>query len=262
MVRSTPSSRATRRALGTARTLPSAVLTRAGWAAPLLAGAAAAAATGAAAGAEAAAGAAAPAPVTRWKITSPTGTVTPSSTRRLEMVPAAGAGTSTVALSVITSTTGWCSSTEAPSSTSHWTISPSAMPSPISGSLNSMVLPPAAAAGAAASAGASAGAAAGAPAAPSSRWKITLPTGTVSPSPARCLTTVPAAGAGTSTVALSVITSTTGWCSSTAVPSATSHWTISPSAMPSPISGSLNSIIELGGGSAVCLAVEAEAQKS
>ena len=87
------------------------------------------------------------------------------------------------------------------------------------------------------------GAAAAAGLAPLSRWKITSPTGIVSPSPARSLTTVPAAGAGTSTVALSVMTSTTGWCSSTVAPSATSHWTISPSAMPSPMSGSLNSII-------------------
>ena len=71
------------------------------------------------------------------------------------------------------------------------------------------------------------------------RWKITSPTGTVSPGSGSCLVTTPAAGAGISTVALSVITSTTGSCSATVAPSATSHWTISPSATPSPMSGRL-----------------------
>ena len=42
-----------------------------------------------------------------------------------------------------------------------------------------------------------------------SRWKITCPTGTVSPGSARSFVTTPSAGAGISTVALSVITSTT-----------------------------------------------------
>src|SRR5688500_4768230 len=47
----------------------------------------------------------------------------------------------------------------------------------------------------------------------------------------------PARGDGISTVALSVITSTIGWSSVTTSPSATFHWTISPSTTPSPISG-------------------------
>src|SRR5262245_40025523 len=45
----------------------------------------------------------------------------------------------TVALSVITSTSGWSSATVSPSFTSHLTISPSTTPSPMSGSLNSKV---------------------------------------------------------------------------------------------------------------------------
>jgi len=50
-----------------------------------------------------------------------------------------GAGTVTVALSVISSTTPWSSSTVSPAFTSHLTISPSTTPSPRSGSLNSNV---------------------------------------------------------------------------------------------------------------------------
>ena len=51
----------------------------------------------------------------------------------------------------------------------------------------------------------------------------------ISPSLPWILTTLPGAGAGTVTVALSVITSTTAWSSLTVSPSFTSHLTISPS---------------------------------
>jgi len=53
------------------------------------------------------------------------------------MVPVRGEGISTLALSVITSTSGWSSRTRSPSFTSQRTISPSAMPSPMSGSFTS-----------------------------------------------------------------------------------------------------------------------------
>ena len=96
-------SRATRRALGTASTLAPGSRTTAAGAAPFVAGADAEVAAGAAAGAGAAA--APPPAVARWKMTLPTGTVSPAATRIFEIVPAAGAGTSTVALSVMTSTT-------------------------------------------------------------------------------------------------------------------------------------------------------------
>src|SRR5947207_824025 len=48
-----------------------------------------------------------------------------------------GLGIVTVALSVITSTSGWSSTIWSPAFTSHLTISPSTTPSPMSGSLNS-----------------------------------------------------------------------------------------------------------------------------
>ncbi len=53
------------------------------------------------------------------------------------MTPARGAVISTVALSVRTSTMGWSAVTVWPSVTSHFVISPSVRPSPMSGSLNS-----------------------------------------------------------------------------------------------------------------------------
>src|SRR5262249_745777 len=51
----------------------------------------------------------------------------------------------------------------------------------------------------------------------------------------------PVRGAGISTLALSVMTSTIGWCSFTASPALTIQRTISPSATPSPMSGSFTS---------------------
>ena len=69
----------------------------------------------------------------------------------------------------------------------------------------------------------------------------TAPTGAISPSSTRILSTVPARGDGISTVVLSVCTSTSGSSSSMLCPSATSHRAISASVRPSPRSGSLNS---------------------
>jgi hypothetical protein len=69
--------------------------------------------------------------------TVPTGTTAPSSTRIASIVPVRGDGISTLALSVITSTSGWSSLTPSPTRTSQRTISPSATPSPMSGSFTS-----------------------------------------------------------------------------------------------------------------------------
>ena len=69
--------------------------------------------------------------------TCPTGQICPSAYMRFRIRPARGAGISTVALSVITSTIGWSARTTSPSATSQRTISPSTTPSPMSGSLNS-----------------------------------------------------------------------------------------------------------------------------
>ena len=70
-------------------------------------------------------------------IVVPTGTVAPSSAWSAVIVPVRGDGISTLALSVMTSTSGWSSFTESPTFTSQRTISPSATPSPISGSFTS-----------------------------------------------------------------------------------------------------------------------------
>src|SRR5882724_7360694 len=63
----------------------------------------------------------------------------------------------------------------------------------------------------------------------------------MSPSLPTVFTTLPRRGLGMVTVALSVITSTSGWSSTIWSPAFTSHLTISPSTTPSPMSGSLNS---------------------
>ena len=85
------------------------------------------------------------------------------------------------------------------------------------------------------------GAGAGAPAPSTSIVMIVAPTFTTCPSLAWRAATTPLRGDGMSTVALSVITSTSGWSSFTASPGWTSQRTISPSATPSPMSGSFTS---------------------
>src|SRR5438445_350262 len=82
---------------------------------------------------------------------------------------------------------------------------------------------------------------AGAASPASPRRMIVVPTFTVSPSFARSLRTFPVTGDGIWTVTLSVITSTIRSFSRIGAPSLTSHFTISPSWTPSPMSGSLNS---------------------
>src|SRR5256886_4051434 len=63
----------------------------------------------------------------------------------------------------------------------------------------------------------------------------------MSPSLPKVRTTFPRRGLGMVTVALSVMTSTSGWSSTIWSPALTSHLTISPSTTPSPMSGNLNS---------------------
>src|SRR5215471_2802573 len=129
----TPSSLASARTAGVASTRPPAA-----GAAAATAGLAATAVAPAAACAEAeAAGAAAPPATAMLTSTVPTGTTVPSSTRIDSIVPVRGDGISTLALSVITSTSGWSSFTASPAFTSQRTISPSATPSPMSGSFTS-----------------------------------------------------------------------------------------------------------------------------
>src|SRR4051812_28665502 len=65
------------------------------------------------------------------------------------------------------------------------------------------------------------------------------PTASTSPMSPPSDVTMPATGEGSSTVALSVITSTITWSSAMVSPAATCHSTISASAIPSPTSGSL-----------------------
>ena len=85
------------------------------------------------------------------------------------------------------------------------------------------------------------GAGGAAAAVPSSRTTITAPTFAVSPTLALIAATRPALGEGIVTAALSVSTSTSGSSSLTLPPTSTCHLRISPSWIPSPRSGSLNS---------------------
>src|SRR5271169_817332 len=80
----------------------------------------------------------APAPFSTVKMTCPTFTFCPSLTRISLTVPLTEDGTSTTALSVSSSMTGWPSETLAPSETISRTRSPCSMFSPSSGSLNSV----------------------------------------------------------------------------------------------------------------------------
>ena len=96
-----------------------------------------AAAAGAASAGAAATGAAAVPATAIVTMIVPTGTTCPSSAPNERIVPVRGEGISTLALSVITSTRGWSSLTASPAFTSQRTISPSATPSPMSGSFTS-----------------------------------------------------------------------------------------------------------------------------
>ena len=71
-------------------------------------------------------------------MTSPTVAHSPSDLRTSVTVPETGAGSSTVALSVSSTTTGWSRLTRSPALTSHWPIWTSVMDSPTSGMMSSM----------------------------------------------------------------------------------------------------------------------------
>ncbi len=83
------------------------------------------------------------APGAAWAVASPvsistsgacTFAMAPASKRSRTIRPRRGDGITTVALSVITSTSGWSSSTRSPGATSHRWTSASTTPSPMSGS--------------------------------------------------------------------------------------------------------------------------------
>ena len=69
----------------------------------------------------------------------PTARTAPTSAPRSAIVPATGEGISTVALSVMTAARSWSSATSSPTATCHSTISASATPSPMSGSLTTLM---------------------------------------------------------------------------------------------------------------------------
>jgi len=81
------------------------------------------------------------APFSTVKMTCPTLSLSPSLTRISPTVPVTDEGTSTTALSVSSSMTGWPSVTLAPGLISRRTRSPLSMFSPSSGSLNSVAIP-------------------------------------------------------------------------------------------------------------------------
>src|SRR5690625_3571487 len=100
----------------------------------------------------------------------------------------------------------------------------------------------ASAASAAAGAAASAGSAGVSATSPSSMWATASPISALSPSAFSSFTTVPEAGAGISSVALSVSISTTGSSRRTVSPSFFSHVPMNTSAIDSPTDGTLTSI--------------------
>ena len=133
-----------------------------------------------------------------------------------------------------------------PALTNHFTISPSAIPSPISGNLNwktPLEAPAAGASGVGAAGASAAGAALGAslPSAPGASISTnTSPTFATVPSETKMFFTVPVTGDGISSTDLSFWTSNKVSSSLMVSPGLTNHFTISPSAIPSPISGNLN----------------------
>ncbi len=227
---SMPFSRAARRAMGEIRgQLTSAPLAATG-VAGTVAGAGAAGVLGAGAADDAAA---APAVISPrgW----PTVKVSPLGIAIEVRVPADGAGTSRSTLSVDTSTTICSAATASPTATRHSTTTPSVTDS-MSGRTIGTTAPGSWSPAASSAAGAAGAAAPLPPGGPSSASRA--PTSMVSPAPATIRVTTPAAGAGTSTSTLSVVTSRSVCPISTESPSATLHSTTMPSVTDSPSSGS------------------------
>jgi hypothetical protein len=94
------------------------------------------AAAGAGSGRVASPAACSPESVSKTTSSEPTGTMSPGAALRASTRPLTGAGTSTAALSVITSAMIWSSSTRSPTLTCQATTSASTVPSPRSGILN------------------------------------------------------------------------------------------------------------------------------
>ncbi len=178
----------------------------------------------------------------------------PSGTRTFLTVPVTGEGISSTDLSFCTSNKVSSSLIVSPALTNHLTISPSAIPSPISGNLNSNT-PPSVPCVSVSAVGSAAGCSgvcslAATPASPplsslsscpgASISTNTSPTFATVPSGTRTFLTVPVTGEGISSTDLSFCTSNKVSSSLIVSPALTNHLTISPSAIPSPISGNLN----------------------
>src|SRR5205814_7611301 len=216
--------------------------------------------------------AAAAAPVSSVRMTLPSLTLSPTLTFNSFTVPADGAGTSIVALSDSSVTSGSSGFTASPGLTKT-SMTGTSLKSPMSGTLTSIVpagpaaagaacsfgLASCAAAGRAASLGLVACAAAGAASVPAGRdalaagaafpppsadssVRIALPSLTLSPTLTLRSLTVPALGAGTSMVALSDSSVTSESSAFTASPGLTKT-SMTGTSLKSPMSGTLTSIV-------------------
>ena len=158
-------------------------------------------------------------------------------------VPPAGDGTSIVALSDSSSTSGSSLATVSPAFTST-VMTGTSLKSPMSGTFTSTVPPPAAGAGAAAAGAGADDAAAAAAACAASSSRISTPSETLSPSAILISATLPAAGEGTSIVALSDSSSTSGSSTATVSPGFTITL-MTGTSLKSPMSGTFTSIVAM-----------------
>src|SRR5262245_43215081 len=177
--------------------------------------------------------------VTRVRITAPCDTLSPTLTFSSSTTPPSGAGTSIVALSDSSVTSGSSGFTLSPGLTST-SMTGTSLKSPMSGTRTSATPAGAlAAAGGACTDGTGGGSAAGGAPPPSSS-RMTLPSLTLSPTLTFSCLTVPAAGAGTSIVALSDSRVTSGSSGLTLSPALT-RISMTGTSLKSPISGTLTS---------------------
>src|SRR5882762_804154 len=172
--------------------------------------------------------------VIKVKITAPSETLSPTFTRTSCTTPPSGAGTSIVALSLSSVTSACSGFTVSPALTST-SITGTYLKSPISGTRTSATPLGALTGGGAAATDGMVGAEAGV-AAPDSSSRITLPSLTLSPTLTFNCATVPAAGAGTSIVALSDSSVTSGSSGLTLSPAFTIT-SITGTSLKSPMSG-------------------------
>src|SRR5438477_4509101 len=182
-------------------------------------------------------------PVDNVSTTVPSDTLSPTLTLTDCTVPPSGDGTSIVALSDSSEMSGSSAFTVSPALTNS-SITGMSLKSPMSGTRTSAT-PPAVLVGDGGAETAAFGAAVGAAAcaaAPESSSRITLPSLTLSPSLILSSFTVPAAGAGTSIVALSDSSETSGSSDFTESPTFTMISMIGTS-LKSPMSGTFTSAI-------------------